>query len=225
MRYHAENGGRIGRLKREKPMILGIDVSHFQGTINWQALAQAGLIFAIIKAGGSEGGKHYRESAFERNYAEAHKYGVQLGAYYVVGKQCHTSTEGNSDAQHFASLLVGKKFEYPVYIDFEVPSVLTKKGNTDATIAFCKYMESVGYYVGIYASDISGFKSRLELNRLTAFDKWVARYGSAPQYVTSYGMWQWTDAGAVVGIKGRVDMNASFKDYPAIMVNKHLNGY
>ena len=206
-------------------MILGIDVSHYQGRIDWQALAQAGLIFAIIKAGGSEGGKRYRESTFETNYSEAHKYGIQLGAYFVNGKQCHTAEEGKADADYFLSLIRGKRFEYPVYLDLEVPSPLTRKGNTDAAIAFCKTMENGGCYVGIYASDISGFKNRLELDRLKAFDKWVARYGSAPKYVTNYGMWQWTSSGTVVGIKGRVDMNAAFKDYPTIMVTKHLNGY
>lgn len=206
-------------------MTLGIDVSHFNGNINWKALADAGLIFAIIKAGGSEGGKRYKESTFEKNYSEAHKYGIQLGCYYVNGKQCCTSNEGYKDAQHFASLLVNKKFEYPVYLDVECPTIFHKKGNTDAAITFCQYMENLGYYVGIYASDISGFKDRLDLSRLSNFDKWVARYGSAPTYVQKYGMWQWTDNGVVVGINGAVDMNASYKDYPTIMVMKHLNGY
>ena len=206
-------------------MVLGIDVSHYQGIIDWKALAEAGLIFAILKAGGSEGGKRYKESMFERNYTEAHKYGIQLGCYFVNGKQCCTEEQGRQDAIFFSQIIGGKKFEYPVYLDLEVPSPLTKKGNTDACIAFCRTMESAGYYVGIYASDISGFKSRLDLNRLNAFDKWVARYGSSPKYVKSYGMWQWTSSGVVVGIKGRVDMNASYKDYPTIMVKKHLNGF
>lgn len=206
-------------------MVLGIDVSHFNGNIDWQALGQAGLIFAIIKAGGSEGGKRYKESTFEKNYALAHENGIQLGCYYVNGKQCHTAQEGIADAEHFKTLIAGKHFEYPVYMDFEVPTRLTKKGNTDAAIAFCQTMEKAGKYVGIYASDISGFKYRLDINRLTAFDKWVARYGSAPSYVKSYGMWQWTSSGVVVGIKGRVDMNAAYKDYPAIMKAKHLNGF
>lgn len=206
-------------------MILGIDTSHFNGKIDWKALADAGLIFAIIKAGGSEGGVRYKESTFERDYNTAHQYGIQLGAYFVNGKQCCTTEQGKADAEYFTSLLRGKHFEYPVYLDLEVPSRLTKKGNTDASIAFCDTMEKAGYYVGIYASDISGFKDRLDISRLGAYDKWVARYGSAPQYVKSYGMWQWTSSGAVVGINGRVDMNASFKDYPTIMLCKHLNGY
>ena len=206
-------------------MVLGIDVSHFNGKIDWKALADAGLIFAIIKAGGSEGGRRYRESTFERDYSLAHQYGIQLGCYFVNGKQCCNTEQGIADAEYFKDLLKGKKFEYPVYLDLEVPTRFTKKGNTDAAIGFCKTMEKYGYYVGIYASDISGFKDRLDINRLSAFDKWVARYGSAPTYVKSYGMWQWTSSGTVVGINGRVDMNAAFKDYPTIMVCKHLNGY
>lgn len=86
-------------------------------------------------------------------------------------------------------------------------------------------MESWGYYVGIYASDISGFKSRLYLDDLKAYDKWVARYGSAPKYVPSYGMWQYSSSGSVPGINGRVDMDYSYNDYPSIMKKKHLNGF
>ena len=206
-------------------MVLGIDVSHFNGNIDWQALGQAGLIYAIIKAGGSEGGKRYKESTFEKNYALAHENGIQLGCYFVNGKQCCSVSEGIADAEFFKTLIAGKHFEYPVYLDLEVPTRFTKKGNTDAAIAFCQVLEKANKYVGIYASDISGFKNRLQIERLTAFDKWVARYGSAPQYVKSYGMWQWTSSGSVVGIKGNVDMNAAFKDYPSIMKAKHLNGF
>lgn len=206
-------------------MILGIDVSHFNGRIDWQELAQAGLIFAIIKAGGSEGGTRYRESTFEQNYAEAKKYGIKLGCYFVNGKQCCSTAEGLADGNYFVSLLKGKQFEFPVYLDLEVPTRFTKKGNTDAAIAFCETLEGAGYYVGIYASDISGFKDRLELDRLAAYDKWVARYGSAPIYVKSYGMWQFTSSGVVVGIRGNVDMNASFINYPEVIKNAHLNGF
>ena len=119
----------------------------------------------------------------------------------------------------------GRKFEYPVYIDFEAPGRDNKQGNTDACVAFCEYMESIGYYVGIYASDISGFKDRLYLDQLRSYDKWVARYGSTPKYVNSYGIWQKTSSGVVPGINGRVDLDESKNDYPAIMIKHHLNGF
>ena len=86
-------------------------------------------------------------------------------------------------------------------------------------------MEAMGYYVGIYASDISGFKDRLNINQLNAFDKWVARYGSEPKYVKNYGIWQYSSSGVVDGIKGRVDVNYSKVDYPGIIKTHHLNGF
>ena len=86
-------------------------------------------------------------------------------------------------------------------------------------------MESLGYYVGIYASDISGFKDRLNIDQLNAFDKWVARYGSEPKYVKSWGIWQTGSNGIVPGINERVDLNQSKNNYPQIMRTHHLNGF
>ena len=85
-------------------------------------------------------------------------------------------------------------------------------------------MESAGYYVGIYASDISGFKDRLYLDQLNRYDKWVARYGSEPKLVKSWGMWQASSKGNVPGIAGHVDLDYSRNDYNAIIRCYHLNG-
>ena len=74
-------------------------------------------------------------------------------------------------------------------------------------------------------SDISGFKDRLNINQLNAFDKWVARYGSEPKYVKNYGIWQYASDGRIDGIKGRVDVNYSKIDYPGIIKTHHLNGF
>jgi GH25 family lysozyme M1 (1,4-beta-N-acetylmuramidase) len=86
-------------------------------------------------------------------------------------------------------------------------------------------MEAAGYYCGIYASDFSGFKDRLELSRLTAFDKWVANYISQPGYVESYGMWQRSSQGRVNGITGNVDIDECYQDYPTIIKANGLNGF
>ena len=86
-------------------------------------------------------------------------------------------------------------------------------------------MEKLGYYVGIYASDISGFKDMMNINELTDYDKWVARYGAKPSYVTSYGMWQTTSSGRVNGYNGNLDLNEAYKDYPNIIKENGLNGY
>ena len=204
--------------------IQGIDVSHWQGVIDWAKVKASGIQFAIIKAGGSDAGL-YKDSKFEKNYAAAKAVGMPVGCYYFVGKQCHTAEKGKEEAKHFLSLIAGKQFEYPVSLDLEGPVAATKQGNTDAAIAFCEEMEKAGYYINIYGSDISGFKDRMDLSRLGAYDKWVARYGSKPKHVQEYGMWQKSSSGSVAGISGRVDMDEAYKDYPAIIKAAGLNGF
>jgi GH25 family lysozyme M1 (1,4-beta-N-acetylmuramidase) len=209
---------------RRIKMIKGIDVSRFQGVIDWQKVKADGVGFAIIKAGGSDAGL-YTDSAFERNYAGAKAAGLPVGAYYYVGRLCISRADGIADAERFIALLAGKQFEYPVYIDLEETETKNRAGATEAVIAFCETMEAAGYYCGIYASDISGFKDRLDISRLSAFDKWVANYISQPGYVDKYGIWQRASQGRVNGITGNVDIDECYQDYPAIIKANGLNGF
>ena len=203
----------------------GIDVSHWQGSINWEQVKKAGIHFAIIKAGGSDAG-FYTDSKFVTNYASAKAVGIKVGAYYFVGKGCKSYADGAADAQRFLNIIKGKQFEYPVYIDFEAPDASNKSGNTQACIGFCKHMEQHGYYCGIYSSDISGFVDRLNMNELTPYTWWVARYGSEPKRARqNLHIWQKSSTGRVAGISGNVDLNESYVDFEDIIVPKGLNGF
>lgn len=202
----------------------GIDVSHWQGEIDWEAVKTSGIQFAILKAGGSDDG-FYKDHFFERNYAGAKAVHMPVGAYYFVGKKCISYKDGVADAKRFLDMLKGKTFEYPVYIDLEATSIADKAGATWACIGFVETMEAAGYYCGIYASDISGFKDKLNISELENIDKWVARYGSEPSYVTGYGMWQQTDKGSVNGILGYADLDRAYKDYPNLIKAAGLNGF
>ncbi|PWJ14017.1 glycoside hydrolase family 25 protein [Ruminococcus flavefaciens] len=202
----------------------GIDVSRHQLTIDWIAVKNSGIEFAIIKAGGSDDG-FYEDSTFQRNYAGAKGAGLAVGAYYIVGSKCISREDGIADAKRFLRIIEGKQFEFPVYIDLEKTAPEHKTGATDACIGFCQTMEQAGYYCGIYASDVYGFAERLDISRLAAFDKWVARYGSKPQYVKTYGVWQKSDVGRVSGITEKVDLDESYMDYPSIIKGKGLNGF
>lgn len=202
----------------------GIDVSHWQNNIDWKKVKASGIEFAIIKAGGSDSG-FYKDSKFEANYAGAKAAGIAVGAYYFVGAGCVSTADGEADAKRFIDILKGKQFEMPVYIDIEITPTSKRAGATDAVIGFCKVMEAAGYYTGIYASDLSGFKDRLDLSKLSSYDKWVARYGSEPKYVLNYGMWQSSSTGKVDGISGNVDMDTAYKNYPVIIKNAGLNGF
>lgn len=204
--------------------VKGIDVSAWQGNIDWQKVKAAGIKYAILKAGGSDDGI-YTDSKFERNYSECKKYGIPVGAYWFVGKGCISTADGTADAERFIKLLKGKQFEYPVYMDCEVTPTSQKKGATDAAIAFCRALEKAGYYAGIYGSTYSTFQSRLDDSRLLGYAHWVAQYASSCTYWESYGIWQYTSGGYVSGIAGKVDMNLCYVDYPHIIKGKGLNGF
>ena len=192
-------------------MLRGVDVSIYQPNINWSKVSKS-QSFAIIKCGGSECGR-FEDRTFRYNYENARNNGVKLGCYFMGGKGFTSADAGRADALYCLQIISGLSFEYPVFIDLELPTPATRQGNTDAVISFCDVIRSAGYKTGVYASDISGFKERLDLSRLGGIDKWVARYGSQPQYVTDWTIWQYSSDGMVDGINGRVDVNNSKVDY------------
>ena len=202
--------------------IYGIDVSHWQGDIDWDKVAQSGVKFVIIKAGGSDAG-FYTDTKFEENYDGAKNSGLAVGAYYYVGPGFVSTEDGIADAERFENIIAGKEFNMPVILDLEETSPEDAEGATDASIAFCDYLRDRGYYVMIYASDISGFKEKLNIDRLSGYDKWVARYGKKPEYVEDYGIWQNDNNGSVYGISERVDIDIAYKDYPSIIAGMSGN--
>jgi GH25 family lysozyme M1 (1,4-beta-N-acetylmuramidase) len=204
--------------------IKGIDVSHWQGTIDWDKVKAAGIKFAIIKAGGSDAG-FYTDSKWEANYTGAKSAGIPIGAYYFVGRDCVTAAAGKADAERFIKILNGKQLEYPVYMDNEAQPASAKAGITEAAIAFCETMEDAGYFVGIYGSAVSGFQERMDDSKLKAYSHWVAQYASKCTYSGEYGIWQYSSTGRVDGIKGNVDMDYGYIDYPSIIKNGGFNGY
>jgi lysozyme len=204
--------------------IKGIDVSRWQGNIDWTKVKASGIQFAIIKAGGSDDG-FYTDSKWETNYRGAKKNGIAVGAYYFVGPKCVSAAAGKADAERFIQLLKGKQLEYPVFMDNEAQPASAKAGITEATIAFCETMEAAGYFVGIYGSTYSGFRERMDDSKLTAYTHWVAQYASKCTYSGAYGIWQYSSSGRVSGINGNVDMDLSYVDYPAAIKSGGFNGY
>lgn len=209
-------------------MIKGIDISEWQKSMNLSILKRSGYDFIILRAGftGYKTGAYKKDSYFEKFYSQAKSLGIPVGVYYY--SCAYTSNLGRDEAKFlYENCLKGKQFEYPIYIDVEDPhtQVGNKKGVTDAIISFCEYLENLGYYVGIYGSDISGFKDKMELARLKAYDKWVASYGSKPRYVLTYGMWQNSSSGRIKGYYGNLDLDNSYKNYPKIIKKAKLNGF
>lgn len=205
-------------------MIKGIDISHWNGSIDFEKVKASGIEFVIIKAGGSDKG-FYTDSKFKENYDKALAAGLSVGAYYFAGKNFRGIEAGVADAQRFIDILKDLKFNYPIFLDIEAQENRYKDGITDAAVAFCEQMEKAGYFVGIYASDISGFKDKLNHERIKSYAHWVARYGKEPEICKEYGIWQYSSKGSVSGISGSVDMDISNVDYSKIIKEKGFNGY
>ena len=204
----------------------GIDVSKWQGVIEWSKVKKSGIDFAILRLGytGAKSGEPTLDSQFLRNIEQCKKVGMNVGVYYY--STATSTAQAKNEANFVIQQLKGKKVQYPIYIDTEDTrqAKLSKSKLTKVVKAFCDTMEKAGYYVGIYASK-SWFVEHLSDSKLKAYDKWVAQYNTACNYKGKYGMWQYTDKGTVRGISGNVDLNACYKNYPAIMKKAKLNGY
>lgn len=202
--------------------IKGIDVSKWQGKIDFEKVKKSGVDFVIIKAGGSDSG-FYTDKYFETNYKNAKNAGLKVGCYYIPGKYFVGVNNGLADAKKFLEIIKGKQFDYPVYLDIELQNSAYISGITEASIAFCDYMEKKGYFIGIYGSEYSTFESLLYKKRVERFSFWVANYSKKP--ALKCAMWQYTSKGKVNGITGNVDMNISYQDFDKIIKQKGLNGY
>lgn len=210
-------------------MSKGLDISNYQNGISFDALKNSGVEFLIIRAGFTgygTGVSYNKDLAFENFYKQCKNYKIPVGCYWY--SCANTKEKGIAEAKYmYENCLKGKQFEFPIYIDVEDThhQLNNKRGVTDAIIGFCEYLENLGYYVGIYASDISGFQEKMFINELNAYDKWVARYGSEPQFVKNYGMWQSSSNGRINGYNGNLDTDIAYKDYTNIIKSNGLNGF
>ena len=188
-------------------MAQGIDVSKWQGVIDWQTVKKSGKVdFAIIKAGGSDAG-FYQDAYFERNYAECKKHGIPVGAYYFVGNRFWTVEDGVADAKRFLKQLQGKQFELPIYLDIEAQNTAYRRGITEAAQAFCNYLELQKAFVGIYGSEYSTFEEMVYKEDLRQYSWWIANYSRQPR--ENFLIWQKSSKGVIAGISGNVDLNTA----------------
>ena len=202
----------------------GIDVSNHQGTVNWSHVKADGVEFAIIRAGYGKQASQ-KDTQFENNYAGCKSNGVPVGVYWY--SYATTPDEARKEAAVCLSVIKGKTFEYPVYFDIEEPSVLAKGKAACTAIAkaFLETVEKAGYFMGIYSSK-SHLESCFTEELRTRYAVWVAHYGvDKTTYHGQYGIWQKSSTGKVSGIRGNVDMNECYTDYPAVIRKKGLNGF
>ena len=198
----------------------GIDVSKHNKTIDWAKVKNAGIDFAIIRAGnrgyGSEG-KLLTDPLFEANAKGATENGIPIGAYMF--SEAITVEEAIEEADLILSMVEPYDITYPIIIDIEEIAgddarneALTPTELTDVVLAFCNRVKEAGYTPMIYAN-LKGMIGMLEFERLEGIEKWYAYYGDELYFPYDVSMWQYTSSGYVDGIEGKVDLNISFKDY------------
>ncbi|HEY5588906.1 MAG TPA: glycoside hydrolase family 25 protein [Candidatus Paceibacterota bacterium] len=198
----------------------GIDVSEFQGVIDWNKVKNSGIQFAIIRSGYGKNTSQ-KDKQFENNYIKAKQNGMPIGTYHYSYAQ--NVEDAKLEAKFFLDNITGKKFEYPVMFDIEDESQkhLSNSELTQIALTFCGIVEKAGYYTMMYAS-LDWIKNRLDMSILGRFDLWLAEWGNSPTYKGNIGIWQYTNVGKVDGIIGNVDMDIAYKDYSTTTINSNI---
>ena len=194
--------------------IKGIDVSSWQGVIDWETVDKSGQRFAIVRA---TVGREYVDPYFYRNMEESQKYGIPTGAYHY----CLASSEDESvaEAKHFINVIGKSHIEYPAVLDMEYRGLtgLSRPLLNNITVSFLNEVENAGYYPMLYA-DRYWLENLLDSDDLKRFDKWLGEYGTdSYTYTGNVGIWQYTDTCKVSGINGYADCDISYRDYKAII--------
>lgn len=201
-KYRSSNGSVI-----KGAVAKGIDVSHNQGTINWQQVKADGIDFAIIRCGYGMNQSDQDDSQWMNNVRGCEKYGIPYGVYLY--SYADTIAKAKSEAAHVLRLVRGHKITYPIYYDLEDNYILSHtnaKQRQKIIQTFTAIIKKAGYSVGIFAPK-SWFEKELPKASFNHCDKWVAHWNTKCTYQGTYQMWQATNQGRVNGINGMVDIN------------------
>lgn len=201
----------------------GVDVSKWQGRINWQEAKNDGVEFAILREGYGKESPNQIDKRFEENYRNAKAVGIPVGVYHY--SYADSVEDARKEAQFCLKNIAGKQLEYPVVFDLEdrTQLALSNRQRTDIVKTFCNTIESAGYYAMIYCN-LNWWNNYLNKDELSKYDLWLAQWEVSVPGVEC-GIWQKSDKGSIDGISGNVDLNEAFKDYPAIMKIRGLNGF
>lgn len=192
----------------------GIDVSQWQGVIDWSKVKAAGIDFVMLRVGfrGNTVGKIYEDTYFERNIKGALENGVEVGIYFY--SMARNETEALEEAAWVCERIKGYNITYPVAFDLEefernrLAGVSNAQLNKNAE-AFLKYVDSKGYTPSLYSSKCELY-DRWDVARFGYSEVWLAHWVEKTDYTGRYSMWQYTDKGRVDGIGEYVDMNVAY---------------
>lgn len=201
----------------------GIDISQFQGNVNFNKVKKSGIEFVIIRAGFGRY-ENQRDPYFAKNYKAAKAAGLHVGAYWYSYAQ--SAADALKEAQTCMKIIKGKQFDFPIFFDLEERSQFAKgRDHCDGLVkAFCGELEKNGWFAGLYISR-SPLQTYISPAVAKRYALWVAEYGSRCNYGGSYGIWQYSSNGRVSGISGNVDLDVSTVDYPTVIRKGGFNGY
>lgn len=201
----------------------GIDVSEFQGKIDWEKVKNDGIEFAILRCGYGMDFSNQDDVEYERNANECERLGIPYGVYLM--SYANTVEKARSEAKHVLRLIEGRKISLGVWHDIEdngTSGAINKETLTNIINTFCNTIKNAGYKVGVYAN-LNWLENKIEKTIKDNYDIWVAQYYSKCEYEGKYIMWQHTSSGKVNGISTNVDMNILYEDLPVINNNDNNN--
>lgn len=204
------------KVNGETKSVKGIDVSKYQGDIDWEKVAESGVKYVILRLGlrGYETGKLVMDENFDINIQGATDAGLDVGVYFFT--QAITTAEAREEAEYVLNAIEGYKVTYPVAIDVEDlyndkarSYNQSKASRTECAIAFMDAIKAAGYTPAIYGN-LNTFSKLVEINSLGEYDKWFALYDTDIYFPYEINMWQYSDKGRIEGIEGDVDLNITF---------------
>ena len=215
-----ESGKYEGRASYDDGSVtarLGIDVSKFQGDIDWNKVKSDGVEYAYMRLGyrGYEEGGLFLDSKYEDNIEGCNNAGLDCGVYFFT--EALTEKEAVEEAEYVLENIADYHVELPIVIDVETSANPAKSRTKDMTseqrtknvIAFCERIKEAGYEPMIYGN-LKSMMIMLDFPEFEEYDKWFAYYRSPIRFPYKIKMWQYTSGGQVNGVGGDVDMNLMF---------------
>ena len=206
----------------------GVDLSKWNKIVDFNLLKEE-VEFVILRASygydSSEFINRGVDDSFEENYRKAKEAKLKVGAYHY--SYARNKEEARLELKHFLNKIKGKTFEYPLIYDIEDEKVLGRLAReklTDIANEFLTGLEKSGYYSMIYSSKY-WLENKLDMDRLSRFDTWLAEWREKASYKKPYGIWQYSSTSKVKGVERLVDSNYSYKDYEKIIKEVGLNGF
>lgn len=217
-----ENGYKHYEVDGERKTITGVDVSYHQGSIDWKAVKNDGVDFAMIRVGyrGYETGKINVDPRFHEYAQGALDAGLEIGVYFY--SQAVTVDEAVEEAQLVTREIKDYRIMYPVVFDWEIvgdknarTNEVTSQMLNQCASAFCNSVAREGYIPMVYSVKRMALM-KLDLSRLSGYGFWLAEYRDTPEFPYEFEIWQYASDGRVDGIQGDVDLNMSFVDYSKV---------